>query len=116
MSKIRALPAGFLVSGPAPILAAVCLWGLIPFVTSALARDILPGELVVVRVSLAGVILVALSGPRRFWQALRARPVAFLALAAVGFALPNLLYVYALRTTTSIALLSFVANSYPVWA
>jgi probable blue pigment (indigoidine) exporter len=116
MTKLRALPAGLLAPGLAPILAAVCLWGVIPFVTSSLARLVLPGELVVLRMLLAGAILVALSGPRRFWAALRARPVAFLALAALGFALPNLLYVYALRTSTSIALLSFVANSYPVWA
>jgi drug/metabolite transporter (DMT)-like permease len=116
MSKNRALPGSRLAPGLAQILMAVCLWGGIPFVTSSLARQVFPGELVVMRMLLAGGVLVALGGPRRFWRALWANPIAFLALSAVGFALPNLLYVYALRTPSSIAMLSFVANSYPVWA
>ncbi len=98
------------------IVAAVFLWGVIPFAVAAAAQQLLPGELVTLRMLLAGAILTALAGPRRFWAALRGQPVGFLALALLGFALPNLLFVYALRSAVSIAVLNFVGNVYPVWA
>jgi drug/metabolite transporter (DMT)-like permease len=103
-------------SGLGNILAAVCLWGAIPFVTNAALQGLLPGELVVLRMLAAGVLLAVMAGPRRFYAALRRHPWSFLALSLLGFALPNLMYVYALRTPVAIAVLTFVASSYPVWA
>ena len=111
MTRPRALSPGL-----GSILAAVGIWGVIPFVITAASRELLPGELMVVRMLGAGVLLAAIMKPRRLFDALRRNPGPFLNLSFIGFALPNLLYIYALRSTGSIPVLTFIANSYPVWA
>jgi drug/metabolite transporter (DMT)-like permease len=111
MTRARALNSGL-----GSILGAVCIWGAIPFVISAAARELMPGELMVLRMLTAGVLLALAIKPRRLLAALRCNPGAFLTLSLLGFALPNLLYIYALRTAIPIPILTFIANSYPVWA
>ena len=102
--------------GLAGILAAVCIWGTVPFVIIVASQELLPGELVVTRMLIAGVLAAAAMNPRRLLDVLRRNLGFFVTLSLLGIALPNLLYVYALRTTTPIPVLSFVSNSYPVWA
>ena len=76
----------------------------------------MPGELMVLRMLIAGALLALATKPRRLFEALRRSPGAFLILSFLGFALPNLLYIYSLRTAIPIPILTFIANSYPVWA
>jgi drug/metabolite transporter (DMT)-like permease len=105
-----------LVSGPGYIFAATCLWGAYPFVIAIAGREIMPGEMVAVRMLAAGLLLGVVLKPAHLFQAVRNHWLAFLTLSLLGVAVPNLLFVHAVRITTNIPVLTFVSSSYPVWA
>jgi drug/metabolite transporter, DME family len=116
MSTLSALRARRPATGLAFVLVAVFIWGAVPFLTSYVAQELQSAELLVLRMLGAGVVLTLMAGPRRLWDALRSNLGSFVALSLIGFGLPNLLYVYALRTNVPIPVLSFIADSYTIWA
>lgn len=111
MHRLRLLPPGL-----ASILAAVLIWGAMPYLLAIAARELRPGEIMVVRMLAAGLLFAAFVDRRRLAAALRSNAGAFLALSLFGVAIPGVLYIYALQTPTPIPVISFVTNSYPVGA
>lgn len=100
-------------AGLPAILAAVLIWGTMPFVIQVAARSMPAGELVALRLTAVGVLLALALGPRRLARAIRRKLGLFLVLAVVGFTLPHLCYVYALQLRVPIPTLTFITNSYP---
>ncbi len=101
--------------GLVSIMAAVLIWGTIPFVLDAALTSLNPAAVVSVRMLVAGAIMTAIVGPRRLGQAIRQNLRFFLVLSLFGFALPSLMYTTALQTVP-IPVLTFIANSYPALA
>ena len=65
-----------------------------PYVLAFAARELWPGELVVIRMVVAGLLLGIFVGPRRLWRALRGHFASLLGLSLFGVAIPGILYLY----------------------
>jgi drug/metabolite transporter (DMT)-like permease len=95
------------------ILLAVTLWGAMPFLIDHAAKELAATHLTLLRLFLPGIILLLGIGPRQLGRALRQNIRLFLVLSFVGFALPQLFYVYALQSKVPVPTVTFIACSYP---
>ncbi len=102
-------------SGLIQILCSVMIWGTMPFVVQYTSREMSAGEMTAVRLLIAGILMVSWVGPGRFYRAVRSNLGLFLILGIFGLTLPQLFYIYALRSLP-IPVLTFITNSYPALA
>ena len=100
-------------SGMASGLTAVLMWGLSPVATRALVLQIAPLPLLVLRVMVAGVVLVPLCVPllRRFERSSAPRMVAAGLLGMVGYNLPVTIGLAWVPASTAVLLLA----TEPIW-
>lgn len=102
-------------AGLVNIWGAVLIWGVMPFVVRFAAQGMPPAQVVACRLLLASLLLTGLVGPRQLYTAVKQNLKLFVLLATVGFSLPLLLDVYALKSVP-VSVFTFISNSYPAFS